>query len=301
MAWFILHTMSVLHNSDVHNADVIIYVVEDTSRWRLDKVSEQVILERRVPIVFLDPHDYYWLDKTDNEIAEQSFFLSPRRGELHPGYPLKDAIDFHTQVVSLGIPTNYFKLWKFDKEIDRVHPLVPCLTTVYEEQSYEEFSRRLIDITLVATQCPPREAACDMVTASGIPCRMQLYPQYRPYLLNQWVDIHRQSKTFMETGAGTPASARPVELGTLSLMVKQRDRVSWPEPFKWVHNESCIEVGKPNVRLHTDDLAELKELLKDTPRVYKLYKECRQVTMRFTPSNIATYVRGILTDWLGIP
>jgi hypothetical protein len=290
---FLFPSFALLNNSSAESADVAIVIAEDESRWTLDESSFQSLVSRRVPTAFVDPHDYNFFGLSDSRILEESWFLSPLYPIRHPGYKLNRVRRLHEELQFHGVPTTHFKLWMFDKQ-QGVHPLVPCTVGGETLDDFDTYHRRPFDITFIANRCPQRAAAYN-VFVKAFPWRelsgqFHLFDRQRPYSWHDWLAIHKRSKMFFETGAGNQGSSRPVELGTVALMLRQRDRVAWPEDFQWVNGYSCIDMGKPLVPLEYEDLNELRPLLRDREKLYNLYVQCHKQTQQFSPTNVAKYV-----------
>lgn len=287
--------LHLLNNCGAQTADAAIVVVEDESRWALDENSFRIIVERRIPTAFLDVHDYYTYLLCDSGILSQCGFLSPRWAEYQSGNKLNRIRWFHHELVTVGIPTIHFKIWKFDKQ-EGVFPYTPCVSHVQDLVSFDQFCSREYDVVTIANKFVSREDAVKVLRQAPLRSLFHLYDAVRPMNFNEWVSLHGQSRMFLEVCAGAQGTARPFELGTVSLMLKQRDRVHWPEPFKWTHNESCIEMGKPTVPITMEDVEEIIPIVRDRERLYQLYKNCHAKTLQFSPENIAAYVKKTIVD-----
>jgi len=295
---FLFPPLELLNNSIIHFADVAIVIVEDERRWSLHEASFEEIVKRRIPTVFLDPHDYYFYEWSDVNILKQSWFQSSQFDLVHGKDGLKRVRELYKQVDK----KIDFKIWMFDKQ-QVVYPYVPCVVDTPDFiASYDEFHSRKFDLIFVGNKCLQRWDAAKALDNSELDCRIQIYDQTvdqkRPYSRENWRILHRQARMFFECGAGAQGSARPVELGTTALMLRQRDRVAWP--WGWEHNKSCIEVGKPLVPLTVKDIKEVIPIIRNKKLLYELYLSCHSKTLEFIPDKIAAYVKNIISTEFGI-
>jgi len=284
--------LQLVADSSIDQADIAIVIVEDESRWSLDEVAFRIIKERRTPVVFVDPHDYNFYQHTEESILAESWFGAVNSETVHG---LRRVRQFYHEVRDLGLDWLVFKLWSYQGlQHDKIVPLAPCVCApVFSEETYDQYNARPYDVMFVGNSCPQREAACKAFQDSGLNVWFELYrqgPSFNRRLYSQpdWFNLHAKSRCFLETGAGAQGSARPFELGTLSLMVRQQDSVSWP--YDWDKNSSFIEIGEALKPLTKDQVQSIIPILNDREGCYQRYLNGRRDALQFTPEKTAEYI-----------
>lgn len=257
------------------DADVIFYDL-----WNLGGVyckrDVDTILFWQKPVVVFDFKDQWgspqhrpnWWGFDDNKILGE-MSAKDQRWAVH----LKQFLE--AGLVKLCLMRKMAKSWEYP---EWVRPIEVAMWPDhdFEPVSKGEFSSRPNDICFIGNATPWRaNLAFGMASFSsgyGICEEFLKFDCFFPFIRlehEEWLSRHREAKFFVEADGGGFGSERPMQLITVSAMIRQKNdqRMAYP----WVDGINCVEIGNTWGQIEDGDSEKIFNLLHIPDDLHQIY------------------------------
>jgi hypothetical protein len=240
------------------------------------------VIVKKLPVIF-------W-DETDFGGMSNERFLNTDTG-------LKPHEEFLLDCVSEGISHIYF-MRKYDKTKGFpkwVYPYEKCL---YEDCDFplatkEELVSRPYDICWIGNTSPQRQNIVNGLVNAGFKMYVHWTNEKGKIPHDEWLDLHRQARAFIESDGGGFSSERPYQLITIGAMIRQRNNQLFAHP--WTDEFNCIEIGDSDGVVAQEDINKIKSLTPD--QLYDIYLNgIRHINKHYTYESRAKYILEILKE-----
>jgi hypothetical protein len=258
----------------VENINEATYVFFDVYS-QLGTYDEEILKKvqaKNIPVVYFDETDYGGMSK-------EEWFL----GKMKVMY-ITDSIIYFMRKLDR---TKGFPSW--------VYPYEKCL---YENCDFplttkEELSSRPYDICWIGNTSPQRQNIVNGLVNSGLKVYVHWTNEKGKLPHDEWLDLHRQARAFIESDGGGFSSERPYQLITIGAMIRQRNNQLFAHP--WTDGLNCIEVGDSDGVVSQEDVNKIRSFSPD--KLYNIYLNgIRHINKYYTYESRAKYILEILKE-----
>lgn len=164
----------------------------------------------------------------------------------------------------------------------------------YEEPllTPDELFNREWDIIYLANSAPSRNSIAEAIKKDGrFKYVISLGQEKIPF--EQFLNIHKQGKMFISSGAGGATDERCQCLFSIAGIIRERSNQLLLDDF--LHLENCLRIDSPPTK---KDLDCIFDVVNDKEKLYKIYKNGVDfMQKKFTPEYFASYVLHKMKDY----
>lgn len=246
-----------------------------------------VILQKRLPIVFFDESDY---GGCQDETAEWFGFKEPTNYDDIPQWQ-----DIYWQ--ALGYCQVIYFMRKKYKNSDFpkfVYPYELCMykDCIFEPVSMDELFNRPFDIYFAGNTSPARRKVYEGLKDTGLKLDWHWTHEQGKLPHDEWISRARRSKMFLSADGGGMNDERAYQLIYIAALLKQDNNQIVLHDFR--DGIECLRIAETPSRI---DIENIKAALCNKERLYSMYLKGIERTGRyFNPSYRAQYILDTLKN-----
>lgn len=236
----------------------------------IQPINEDIIIQalvKKKPLVFFDERDYGGM--STEIFMPESFNLLAKQ-----------------------LKVVYF-MRKMNKTIQYppyVYPYEKCIMNEFPLVSKEELFNRPYDFCFIGNESPQRRNTANGLLDAGFKGLVHWTNEKGKLPHNEWVELHRQAKFFLESDGGGFGSERHLQLMTIAPMLRQRNDML--RNNDWEDVTECLDISE---NVSSDDETMIQFFLNNQNSLYSVYKKgVERLNTYFTEEAMRNYILDVL-------
>lgn len=171
-----------------------------------------------------------------------------------------------------------------------IFPYEKCIMNDFPLTTPDELFSRRYDFCWIGNESPTRKNVVNGLLNAGLKGYVHWTNERGKIPHNEWLDLHRQAKFFLESDGGGFCSERPMQLLTIAPMLRQKNNML--RINDWEDVTECVDISES---VSHDDEEMIKYFLKNKGSLYSTYVQgAEKLRAFYTEEYRANYILDVL-------